>query len=635
MDQAKSLYVVCLAIVVYASGPPAATLTAEPGASGTPARYHLAYEVSAYELAPQWQAGDREWTVRELRDELQRRAAWEKSRQELHVYYYRIGYTLAFPLPLASRPAPDAFPFGIREITYPWLTWLSWELEERWRTLLAAWQHLGDEEAAALLRRELSALNWENYRGDGNQVGLPTGHFAAVLAVALHQPDKWAPAERQHLQAQAVKLLENDIAPWFEKTWADDKPITSPRLHNYVLILFRAAQLAREIDHPLRDPLETRAKDVFRAWCAARKPPVYHSEGTIYDGYLLDSVTEWLEALPDSQRAELLPLGREPLAEFCTQAVMLALPGRVDLQAPLGDVEPEMTYWATVLARVARWYNLTEPAWLLRRFPPSRLRAPALVELIHAEAFFRRDFPAPRGRIAEQMASVTLRTGFEPDDILVTIGLPRCQMGHLHPDAGHVIIGWYGRFWITDPGYQQYRPGEERTYTLGPQSHNLPVIGGIAPTRLAGQLIELTSDEKTMRAVVDMTPAYAGPAPGQRVIRKVTLWPSEVGGRITVRDTFLGFEPGTQVSYHWLGGAYFAWAFRDGWARLSDGERSLWIQFSGGPISARWLQRLPGSRGPLTLIVPTILESSPAELEWWFHLVPQAEWTPPPKASEE
>lgn len=589
----------------------------------------LAYETSAYELAPVWRQPQRAWQPEELLRELRRRVSWEKSRQELQVYYYRIGYTIAFPLPVDKRPDPAGFPAGIPEITYPWLTWLSWELDERWRILLAGCELLADDEAKAILQKELGNLAWENYRGDGNAVGLPTGHFAGVLALTLSKENLWDESTRAGMEQAARKLLEEDIAPWFEKNWAEPKPITSPRLHNYVLILFRAAQLARVLKHPMTSSLEARAEDVFRAWCQARKAPVYHSEGTAYDGYLLDAVTEWIEGLPAEKHRELVDFGQAPLVDFCRQAIALCLPGRVDLQAPLGDVEPEMAFWATVLARLARWYEIPEACWLLKFFPPSRFRAEALRQLVYHSESFGRDFPAPSGGAREQMASVSLRTGFWPSDCLVAVGLPRCQMGHLHPDAGQVVIGWQGRFWVTDPGYQQYRRGEERVYTLGPRSHNLPVVGGVAASKLAGQLLELGEGADELRAAVDITPAYSGLGSEGRIVRTIVLRGKGPSYTVTVSDHFKDFAPGTEVIYHWLGGAYLAWAFREGWARLSDGKHSLWIACGQAPIMARHLDRHPGSRGPLTLAVPLKIEDSSTTITWSFHLVPGPSWTPP------
>ena len=73
--------------------------------ASTLARPPLAYEVSAYELAPHLRAGgERCWTLEEVLPVLAVRVAAEKNRRELRVYYYRIGHTLAFPLPLSAAP---------------------------------------------------------------------------------------------------------------------------------------------------------------------------------------------------------------------------------------------------------------------------------------------------------------------------------------------------------------------------------------------------------------------------------------------------------------------------------------------------------------------------------------------------
>ena len=39
-------------------------------------------------------------------------------------------------------------------------------------------------------------------------------------------------------------------------------------------------------------------------------------------------------------------------------------------------------------------------------------------------------------------------------------------LGHVHKDAGTIVIGTRGKWFITDPGYQQYLPTRERNFTL-------------------------------------------------------------------------------------------------------------------------------------------------------------------------
>jgi len=591
----------------------------------------MAYETSAYELAPHLRAaGGRRWTLEEANSLLARRVAVEKQRRELHVDYYRIGHTLAFPLPLAQRPAEELLPQGIPGTRYPWTTWLSWELERRWRILHAGWRRLGDEEAGGLLQREVAALSrWESFlAAPGRGVSLVTGHLAACLSLALADPAGWDPTLHEQALAAAQSLLERDIGPWFEQTWADAKPLAPARLHNIpVIALTRSAQLARAIQSPLVDRLEPRARDVLRAWCAFRTSDERHTEGTAYDGYLADTMTEWLATLPD--RHALLAAERQAFCGLAEDWVQLTLPGRTDLHAPLGDVEPEMAFWVNALMRLASWYDLEEAGWLLRRFPLERLPAAALAAIPEHAAFLRRDFSMPKVGPREQLASVSLRTGWESRDLLAAVGLPRCNMGHLHPDGGQMLVGWQDRFWITDPGYQQYLPGLEREYTVGPPAHNPPVIGGVAQSRRAARLLALGTDVGgRQHAALDLTGGYAGLPEGAAVRRDVWLIPGNAPA-VVVRDSFAGLAPGVEVQTHWLGGAHLAWAFSAGWARLSDGERALWIGTAPGALEAGRLTRHPGSRGPLALAHAATLPEG-AGVRWWLFLGdPSTGWESP------
>jgi len=596
----------------------------------------LAYETSAYELAPHLRTvAGRLWTPEEAKSVLAQRVAFEKQRRELDVDYYRIGYRLAFPLPLRQRLHEELLPQGIPGMRYPWTTWLSWALEERWRTLHAGWRQLGDAEAGALLQREVAALlGWDDFlAAPGRGVSLVTGHIAACLSLTLADSAGWEPALRKKSLAAAQSLLERDIRPWFEESWADTNPITPARLHNIpVIALMRSAQLARVIKHPLGERLEQRARDVLHAWLKFRTGDERHTEGTAYDGYIADTMTEWIAALPD--RDVLLAAGRKAFCGLAEEWIQRTLPGRTDLHAPLGDVEPEMSFWANALMRLASWYELKEAGWLLRRYPLKRLPAASLAAIPEHARFLLRDFSPPEAGPREQLASVSLRTGWERRDLAAIVGLPRCNMGHLHPDAGHVILGWQGRFWITDPGYQQYRPGLEQEYTLGPQAHNAPVIGGVAQSHRTARLVALGTDNaRRQHAALDLSGGYAGLPKGASVRRDIWLIPGEAPA-VVVRDSFAGLKPGVEVKTHWLGGAHLAWAFVNGWARLSDGQHALWIGAAPGTLEARKLTRHPGSRGPLTLEHNAALPEGSGVCWWVFRCETSAGWESPRLAVE-
>lgn len=606
----------------------------------------LGYDTSVFELSTQVRAGLRPWSLDELKTVVAERAVWEKARRELHVYYYRINHLMAFPLPLAERPAQ--LPSGIPQLKwYPWLIWLVWVLEERWGALHSAWRHLGDMEAGRLLQTELAALNgWANYRNWNNEVGLPTGHLAGCLVRFLQHSEDWDADLRQQAFESAIRMVKEDIWPWFEKTWQADRELAPHDIHNIpVIALVRGAQLARFVGLPhLKrhqiDAMEARAKEALRAWWRYRRDAAApHTEGVSYDGFLMDSFTDWIDGLPG--REALLAEGRDAFASLIRQWVYSTLPGRPDLHAPLGDVEGEMPFWISCIARIVGWYGADAEfgpgLWLIQRMDPARLPSTALAWALDRTATATATALSPAAAPQEVANAAILRTGWDSEDVLALVGLSRSSMSHLHNDGGQLILGWYNRFWITDPGYQQYRPGEERDFTLGISAHNAPVIDGVAQTKRAARLLCLQGDSAgRQHASLDLTGCYEGLPPAARILRAVWLTSPGVDGAptVVVRDTLQGISPGTETRTHWQGGAQLAWAFVHGWARLSDGERALWIgtwpaaEGLAGGVEAAMLQRHAGSRGPLTLTHVAPLPDS-GERWWVFQGEPSLGWRPP------
>lgn len=589
----------------------------------------LAYSTSAFELAAEYPRGLHAWNRSDLEKMILQRVAYEKERKELEIDYYRIGHVLSFPLPLAQRPRLQDMPQGIDGIKYPWAIWLSWNLAERWRILHLAWRTLGDNEAGDLLQKEMAALaTWDHIYEVTDQVSLPTGHLAACLAMALLEPKGWNPQFLQAAVSAANAIIDRDIWPWFSRQWGPPKALSEKQLQNIPAIaLLGSAQLARILRHPRAADLDARAEDVVRTWCEMRMGPEFHCEGQAYDGYLLDSMTEWLETRPD--RKQLLAHYNPALRDAAESWIQATLPGRVDLLAPLGDVEPEMNFWPTPLARMAEWYQWPDVRWFLRRFPLQRMRSATLAELLLHSPHGTDPESTPSTKPQAMANYAVLRTGWESSDLALIAGLSRSIMHHLHAGSGNMILGWQNRFWITDPGYQQYRKGEERNFTLGIQAHNAPVINGIAQTKPAGRVTLLTMPSPHERSVgIEMTHCYVGLPPNSFATRDLVMIDRPTR-TVIVRDVLRGFAPQTSVSTHWQGGAFLAWAFPDGWARLSDGENILWV--GTYPIQSKPsdLVRHPGSRGELTLTHTDLLKDGSGE-SWYVFVCGRAgDWEPP------
>lgn len=536
------------------------------------------------------------WGIDQLHAEVARRGAAAARARELPVDYYRIGYRLAWPLPIGSRPRD--FPAPIPGIPgYPWLVWIGWGLEERW----AALSNAGHTETVLA---ELAGLTgWTSFVDDSDQAGLITGSLALWLTRGLEAA---AGRRRDELAAVADRLITDSLLPRYRRERTVPPADDLRRLQNIRLIpLFTAGRLAALLDHPALPELREPADQAVSLWVRLRRDAGY-TEGVGYDGYLVEQLLEWLAVAPDPEATE--EVRRAALGWPAT-----TVPGRPGVQVPLGDVEPEMTQWLTVIAAVAA----AEPglaAWC-RTVPLPAFPSAALTRML-AWPEAGDQLPEPSITGVRQQAAVALRTGGDgpAGEVLVAVATPRVEVGHLHRDAGQVVLGWRGRTWISDPGYQQYRAGSEREFTLDHGAHNAPVIDGAGQTRRAAVLTALSPTE----AVVDLAGCYPERPPGT-LSRTVRL----DGAAVLVRDEFAG---ATEVITHWLAPADLRWQFLDGWVRLSDDQgAALWFGCSSTDLSPGWLGRHPGSRGQLTLTVPTTTERT----EWCFVLEPSAGWQPP------
>ncbi len=622
---------------------------------------HRPYDPSAPELLRPRPAGMEAWAPGDVESEIRARVEFEKSRRELDIPYYRIGYRLAYPLPLTISPSLTDLPAGIPGITYPWYTWLSWGLEERWRLFHVSWRRFEDREAGARLQLELAALaGWGQYCESAGQASLSTAHLAACLAKALADSRGWDPEKYGRARSAAETMLERELWPWIQREWPEGREAAPRDLQNVrFIILLRAAELARVIESPRTAALESRAIGALRAWFRYRLGTPALSEGGAYDGFLMDSLTEWLGGRPDTR--DLLAEGRAAFAGLAAGWVHLVLPGRADVIAPLGDVEPEMPFWTTALFRLALRYGFQDASWLIRRLPVAGFPAALLVEALEHGASLEGGASPPRPGAREHPQALSLRTGWDGPDVLAAIGLTRGDMLHLHNDSGQLVLGWQGRFWITDPGYQQYRPGAEREFSFGVEAHNFPVISGRAQTRRAprlaaqsrpeqvatssgrlaaqfrpeqvatssGRLVSLSEDsEDSLRVVIDLSACYEGLPAGARIEREVRLLRGAAPA-VIVRDRLEGVGRDADVRTSWQGGTDLAWAFRKGWARLGDGTHALWIGVHPGAITAAALGRHEGSRGPLTLRDATVLAEGKGDRYWVFACDSAESWDPP------
>jgi hypothetical protein len=248
--------------------------------------------------------------------------------------------------------------------------------------------------------------------------------------------------------------------------------------------------------------------------------------------------------------------------------------------------------------------------WLLNRCRVDWLRADAL-GMLHG-LIDRLDESEPEPHAADAHYALSLRSGWKHEDLAVVMSSSSSPMNHLPPDGGTLAIGSHGRWLIDDPGYQQYMKKTERTFTVGPTAHNGPIINGQAQTqRLCTRAVAWAdAGDELSFASVDLTAGYPDDLNLEVVAR--TVW---LKGRlmVVVADQISG-QGVERITYCWHGHPDAAWWTADNWARIYFPDATLWLSSPQARIGDADVERLPGSRGQLTLRAQ-VANDSP--VIWW------------------
>lgn len=551
--------------------------------------------------------------------ELRNRAGRFLAQSRLRVEYYRIRRSLSYPLPVRSFHVAALPLRGFPSADYPWSIWLAWALEERIHTLGHAADATGDPAMRQAVARDLRALaGWPAFR----QLGKPDlclGHCMRTLWTAW-RAWPWLGEELRRDLAAAFARAVADVLPLSTalhgglRSSAEvlDRPEPHALLHNIPIIgTVGAAVAARAIGHPAGAEFDRRLAILFAALLDGRRLGIH--EAVAYDGYVLDFMADWLAALPEAERLPFLAHPR--LGDFLAQSRLLAAPGDATAVCEIGDVEPErMPFHLSAQAKLQALRWDAERAGWLARLPPAALRSDALA-VLRALAPAAGLPATSRGAHDVDYAAV-LRSGDEAGDLAVAMAASASPMGHIHHDNGSVVIGSGGRWLLTDPGYQQYLGTRERDFTIGPRAHNAPLIDGHQQSAKRVERPRLDAPAAGIwRMRLDLTACYPAAAGARRIERCVWLLDRTA---VVVCDS-LDLQRAGGLAYHWHGHAAAAWWIADGGASLCCDELPpLRLSSPQVRLDEAMLDRLPGSRGQLTLSVPLAVPAGRTRIWWLF-----------------
>lgn len=555
--------------------------------------------------------------------ELRSRADAFLPQTHLFVDYYRIRRKISYPLPVRNFKNLNIqiFPKApLDESHYPWSVWLIWNLEERIFSLGWAGEYSRKKSYQHQAAQDLEALShWPLFRQQ-SQPDLLMGHCGRILAVALFSWKWLSPKIRKKIEEGMRRLLQDAlplISARLGPVKSREEILTAvskdknPKqyFHNIPLIgTIGAALAANVLKDPIQHDLDERLMQSFLAMFDYRKQGF--TEAVSYDGYVLDLIADWISFLPSEVRAPIL--AHSEMKRLLEETYMVGAPGDVLNIAELSDVEPrQMTFQASALAKLAKIRSSKEGLWYLKQCRQDWMRSDGLAAL--------RDLPfskvkgeLPSGALDAHYALV-LRTGWKPADMAVVMSSTTSAMHHMHFDNGNVVIGTEGKWFLTEPGYQQYMETSEREFTLGSKAHNGPVINQKIQSSKSCKVLALSSKKDVSFAELDLTACYPSELELTSVRRKIWLHGKEK--LVVLRDQIVGKNV-RQLAYAWHGNPDAGWWSEDGCALIELKGKKMWICSPQTKLSFSQINRLRGSRGHLTLSVE--LESPPTKVWWIF-----------------
>lgn len=492
---------------------------------------------------------------------------------------------------------------SVREFPgYPYAVWVLWELEER--ILSLGWQVElnGSSAARAAVERDLLGLSEWKFLPE-NAPNLWSAHMVRILVTAR----KWNWPDDKLREALDTTLTR--LAEHFADADTPREPSNHIQFANIpVIVNLGWAIGALEAGHASAGIAMDFLMAKLRIWLDQGISG--HCEGACYDGYVADFLMDFIRQDSDAPERKAL-LSHPRLRQILEEVARLGAPGHPENLALIGDVEPaQMLFHYSFAAKFLRSLPEAIPFVAPRRL----LRIMRSDGLPHLPT---------NGRLSSVVGVPTVNPGDAHYALVWNLRSKRLRakavvawsnsvMGHLHCDAGHLVVAVGGHWMITDPGYQQYLQTSEREFTLGPSAHNIPVINGCQPTKKPATRATSSRGGETLFDLTATYPIEAGVPSVRRSLRVE-------GSRIMIRDQITA-EALSTLDYSWH-------AHPEAFLRVENGQgvivlenQELALRCQNWPLVAADICRLPGSRGSLTFRKTITFPAGTrvAEVEWEF-----------------
>ncbi|MGI2297707.1 heparinase II/III domain-containing protein [Paenibacillus sp. GXUN7292] len=444
-------------------------------------------------------------------------AIWAELKEEGDRFRDESGFTvsygnasdvipIAYPLvQLAPRPEPSGY------IDYPFWTMYSRGIEHRLVTLSLMYvltNETGYADKAKSMLLELSAYHrWYEFSHRGAEGNLSNAHFTIGAATAYDMLHSYL-NEAERLAVRTA-ILEKGLRPMSIDFGKDDQ-------HNIVVakhVAMMIGALSILEEEPVAAKYVEQTYHYMKTYLD-RRVEAEETEGLMYNNvaarHLAQAAAAYKKTTGDASLIEH-PFLTVFLPE---QFFYFQSAGYQPTFANLSDSHPKLDL-SHMMSMFAEFASNGAAMWYIQQYEANKqsvlLNVIKGTEAVPPEQYFA----GKLSKVFPRIGWAALRSGWGMEDHLVAFtSSPSCR-DHNHFDQNHFIMNVGGEWLITDPGYQDYRPGPKHEVTVGSVGHNVLLVNGQGQVKRGGGTIVQSHTSPSFDAVRgDATASYDGALKG-------------------------------------------------------------------------------------------------------------------------
>jgi len=373
---------------------------------------------------------------------------------------YYDNYTVTYEYPLKQPGKMSNPPTYTAGGVYPYWTALGGQIRERLKYLSTAYLLTGDEKYAEFCTQYLLWLcewnSWSDpYYGNGNAC-LDSGYITNGVCTAYDfLYDYFTDEQREKIKKSIYeKALKRPLKAWgFDADHNVQVVITSG-------IAMAACTLLGEYDEA-SDAIN-KAISYFQ-WYLDRRMNTNTHEGNMYTALSLENIMAAADCILNTT-GDRSVFDHPYISEFLFKWMIAGGDSSTGRFAEISDGSSSVGFFATASILNKATGNLYAGYFLKR----ARVYSNSLEGLLYGLIEPKYEIPSQdlQSVYLKEIGWGSMRTGWGAGDTTLVFTSSLSDLGHNHYDNNSFVIMRDGLVLASDPGYQDYSPGDKQNYTL-------------------------------------------------------------------------------------------------------------------------------------------------------------------------